>query len=170
MASNRAIEFASGRAPSRRRSIAGDDVSILPSTASHLVELARNLRREDREVIALVGQPQDVVRFNYQASFLSRTALLDGEVAAIWGLAAVAPQVANLWLLTTPLIEHVSFPALVRLARREVDQMLRHRRRIIGIVATSHREAILLLEVLGFTIGSPTMINGAWFRHYWQER
>jgi hypothetical protein len=91
MANDRPIQLFDGRTLNTPIAISDDRVVILPSTVGHADELARNLRRADREVISLTDHPNAIVRSNYKASFLRRTALVDGNVAAMWGLAAVAP-------------------------------------------------------------------------------
>src|SRR5208282_4270582 len=71
---------------------------IVPAQIEHVYELARTMREADREEIAGSGNnPKAALWRGYRNSIICEAAIIDSEVAAIWGLSlAWTPGVSPL--------------------------------------------------------------------------
>ncbi len=129
-------------------------LTIVTTEPKHIRELAGNLRVQDREEIAAFGMtPHKALWRSYRQAMMSRTALVDGEVAAVWGVSGCAfGKMGRVWLLTGPASERVK-TAFVREGRAEVLEMLAVWSQLVGYVDARYHRAIRLLEVLGFIVG-----------------
>lgn len=129
---------------------------ILPCRLSHLAELARTMRAEDRAEIEGAGfHPKHIMFTLWKESAYRRAALVDGEVAACWGDAAgtLEPE-AIMWLTTAPVIERVPF-AFAREARREIQRLFETRLLLHADVAADYDRSLRFWAMLGFKIGEP---------------
>jgi len=147
---------------------------IRPAEICDLYKLARNLRDGDRlEVTSLGLHPAKAIRASFRHAVFRTTALIDGEVAAMWGLGSVSmlSDVGHPWLMTTPAVEKVPV-SFLKVGQREVTKMLRSRRRLEGNVAADYRMACRFLEALGFELGEPEEFGPlkAKFRKFAMER
>lgn len=143
------VEFA-------RRVLAPRRYQIVPSTFAHVVALGDRLRTQDAEEIAAFGvTPRRALWKNIRNGSHCRTAFVDGDIAAMWGLAGVLlSDVGIPWLLTTPAVERVP-RAFVYEARRELAEMRRLKPKLMNWVPASYKEACRLIEILGFTLDPP---------------
>lgn len=144
---------------------------IREATIADVYALARTLRERDRAECACYGvTPAAGLRASFRAATIRRCAVIEGEIAAMWGAAGVAlGYSAHAWLMTAPVIEKLPV-AFIREARREVALMLQTHQRLEGEVAVDYPQAIRLLEVLGFTIGGEFKMPGGRFRSFCLER
>lgn len=149
-------------------------IMITEATPRHVRLLGHRLRLADaREMTCLGLIPHRVLWHSYRLALLRKTALVDGDVAAMWGVAgSPLGLVGRPWLLTAPEAELVSSHAFVRIYRREVRQMLDLFPVLVGQVDATYREAVRLLDLSGFTVGPTTPFgpHGAMFRTYRMER
>lgn len=149
------------------------EVIVRPSEISDVYRLAADLRAGDAaEITGLDLDPVAVIRGSYRSAIWRRTAVVDGRIAAMWGLGgALLDDEGAPWLLTTPAAERVPV-TFVRLARANVAEMLRDRRRLSNVVASSYRQACRLLEVLGFTLDAPRPMGprGLLYQRFWMAR
>ncbi len=148
-------------------------IVIRPAAIADCDAVAARLHPDDAaEVAAVVDDPRQAVRRAFRASLVPpKVALVDGQVAAVWGLRGhMFPNVGEPWLLTTPAIERIALH-FMRVARREIATMLAIKPRLENYVAANHAKAIRLLEGLGFRLDRPTPIGPrrALFRRYWIE-
>lgn len=145
-------------------------ILIVPSGIADVYRLAGNLRANDRlEITGLDLDPAAVIRSSFRSAILRRTAFVDGEIAAMWGLGGVMLSDEGVpWLMTTPAIERIPV-SFVRLARREVAEMLELRSQLSNVVLASYRSACRFLEVLGFNLDEPVQLgpHGVPFRKFW---
>jgi hypothetical protein len=134
--------------------------------------LARNLRDGDRLEVASLGfTPIQGLRRTFYSALYRRTALIDGEIAAMWGLSGTAfGHTGHPWLMTAPLIERLPV-SFLREARREIGRMARTHRCLEGWVAAQYTMACRFLEALGFTLGAVEEIGPrkAKFRRFGME-
>jgi len=146
---------------------------IRPADITDVYALARNLREDDRiEVTAMGSTPITALRTSYRNAIFRRTAFVNGEIAAMWGLGgSMLGAVGYPWLLTAPPIEKAPV-AFLRGARREVVLMLRHKSRLENHVLAKYTRACRFLEALGFTLSDPEPygLNGAMCRKFTMER
>lgn len=145
-------------------------IRIAPSEIGDVYRLAAHLRENDRlEITGLDLDPTSVIRSSFRSAVLRRTAFVDGEIAAMWGLGGVmlsddgAP-----WLMTAPAIERIPV-SFVRLARVEVSEMLAMRSHLSNVVMASYRSACRFLDVLGFHLDEPVPLgpHNVPFRKFW---
>lgn len=147
------------------------NITIVPTVPAHLRELATNLRPEDYSEIIALGSPERTLWKSYKGSILRKTALIDGKVAACWGVGgAILGSVGQPWLLTSPEVKKVSPLKFVRIYQIEVLDMLRVFPKLANYCASEYTSAIRLLDIVGFKLGEPEMIQGTLMRKFEKER
>lgn len=147
-------------------------LKIVDATPRHMRELQRHMREADRaEVIGMSGDLDQAMRVTWNESMMTKAAILDGKVAAVWGVGGTAlGGVGRPWMLTTPAFERLKFKA-VRTAYSEVSKWLAIFPRLENHVDAAYRGACRFLEVLGFRLGEPTRLpSGMMVRMFWMER
>ena len=146
---------------------------IVPSDIGDVYRIAARMRDGDRlEATSLGADPTALLRTSYRHAILRRTAFVDGEIAAIWGLGGVLlSDEGTPWLVTTPAVERVPV-TFVRTAREQVAEMLSLRSYLSNVVQASYTGACRLLEILGFTLeaAQPIGPHGVPFRKFWMAR
>lgn len=146
---------------------------IRESAPCDLYRLVQNLRPEDELEVTSLGQdPRKALRACYRNGAIRRTAEIDGEIAAMWGLCgAFLCDTGEPYLLTAKSIERMPV-AFVREARAQVSDMLALRSRLVGYVDAKYQRACRFLGVLGFDLGEPqpTGVNRAMFRKFELDR
>lgn len=144
-------------------------LAIVTTEPKHIRELAGNLRDQDREEIIAFGMtPHKALWRSYRQAMMSRTALVDDAVAAVWGVSGCPfGKVGRIWLLTSPASERVK-TAFVREGKAEITDMLAIYDELRGYVDARYYRAIRLLDVLGFAISGafPFGPLGAPFRQF----
>ncbi|MCR4296521.1 MAG: hypothetical protein NUW21_13380 [Elusimicrobia bacterium] len=137
-------------------------VEILPATLDHALDLAPRLRAEDAaEVLASSGRsPFEALAFAVAYSDEASALLFDGEVACLYGVAAIresflGPPVAwSIWLLGSDALRRHR-RTFVRLSR-EVVAILRARYAVLfNFVDARYVAALRWAEWLGFEVGEP---------------
>lgn len=148
-------------------------VRIVPSRIEDVYALSDNLRDADRlEITGLDLDPRSVIRASFRNAIMRRTAFVDGEIAAMWGLGGVMLSDEGApWLMTSSVVERVPV-AFVRIARAQVAEMLSRRGHLANVVQASYTGACRLLDVLGFTLdeAAPLGPHGVPFRKFWMKR
>lgn len=145
-------------------------ISIVPSTASHVRELAEQLRPKDRREIEIYGFPTNKALWrSFKGSFMRHTAFIDGKIAAMWGVAgAPMGQVGQPFLMTTNAVYEVSPLKFARVYQHEVLRMLNVFPVLMNYVDAQYEEAIRLLDIVGFELGEPEPLgpNQGLFRKF----
>lgn len=133
-----------------------DRVQIIPAEISHVYALAATLRAGDASEIEATGFGcRDGLRAIYRGALLRRTALVDGEVAAMFGLTGDAlSDSGEPWLLTSAAVERVPC-AFLRIGRQQVATMLQMKPVLHNYVMASYTRACRFVILLGFTLGEP---------------
>jgi hypothetical protein len=146
---------------------------ILPSKIEDVYRMAGRLRSDDEAEITSFGlNPREALRTSFRHAILRRTAFVDGEIAAMWGLGgAMLSDSGNPWLMTTPVVERVPV-TFFKVGRAQLAEMLAQRAFLFNFVQASYRRACRFLEVLGFVLDSaaPMGPNNVPFRRFWMER
>ena len=129
---------------------------IVDSERAHALLLRKALRTGDRAEIDAAGiTDARAVWRSFSASILCRTAFVDGEIAAMWGLGGtLMAERGSPWLLTTPAVEKVPF-AMVREAKKHAHEMLTVRPYLANYVHARYTRAVRLLRLIGFTVSEP---------------
>jgi hypothetical protein len=140
----------------------GRGYAIVPASVEHLHALASHLRAQDEaEILGLGVSVKKALWRAYRNSVLCKAALVDGEVAAVWGLCLGLRPGVNLlsdtgvpWLHTSYALERMPI-AFIKEARREVAAMRAVRPRLENHVLTSYASAIRFIKMMGFTVDPP---------------
>lgn len=145
-------------------------IEIVPSVAAHVQEAGQRLREADnREVMALGLTPHKALWHSYRSSVLRRTLLVNGEVAAMWGVSGVLFSMkGQIWLLTTPVTETISALTFARMYRNEVREALKSFPTLENWVDSSYHSAVRLLQLAGAKLDDPAPFgpHGALFQHF----
>jgi hypothetical protein len=147
-------------------------IELHEATAAHVRALLPRLRDDDRnEIHAARVTCKAALWRSWKGSHLRTAALVDGEIAAIWGCGGtLLGDVGRPWLLTAPACERVPL-AFVKIGRDEARRMLAVHERLEGCVAVWHFRAIRTLVLMGFRLGGEVVLpNGSRFLGFTMER
>lgn len=138
---------------------------IVPCRLSHLREIVRTMRADDRAEFEMAGlNPKHRLYALHRMTMQPKTALVDGEVAAVWGDAAsILASEGLMWMITAPCIERVPL-AFFREARREIARISEYRQSLRSCIGGPYSRAIRFFTMLGFTIEPPVIIGGNEYR------
>lgn len=143
------------------------EIAIVPARPGHIGEIARRMRRADREeVFAASGRsPISALSFSYRHSSLTWTALFDGRPEVMWGVGDIniLIGIGAPWLLGTDAVEE-NFRAFLRISRDWPAQLLSRYRLLRNVVDARNTVSLRWLEWLGFRLFEPVEINGHPFR------
>lgn len=149
------------------------NIEILPTTHQHVLELRDTLREGDAFEICKFGLPiRKALYRSFRNAIFSRTATVDGKVAATWGLSGVIlGNVGHPWLLTGTECDRVNPITFARIYKREVQEMLTKFDVLENWVDSTYIKSVRLLQLIGFTLDDPMPIKGlksqALFRKFW---
>ena len=144
-------------------------IDVVTTEIGHLQPFAARVRADDAAEAAAIGF--DVRRAlwrSWRNSVICHTCFVDGEPAAIFGLAgALLDDTGMPWLATTPAIERIKV-SFVRYGRAEVALMLQIRPRLVNYVDARYDRAQRFLSALGFALHPPEPYgpNGELFRRF----
>jgi hypothetical protein len=147
-------------------------IELAPATAEHVRALLPRLRADDVSEIQAAGLTcKRALWRSWKGSHLRTAALVDGEIAAIWGCGGtLLGGVGRPWLLTAPACERVPL-AFVQIGRDEARRMLAVHERLEGCVAAWHFRAIRTLALMGFRLGGEVVLpNDGRFLRFTMER
>lgn len=143
-------------------------VVIVPTTAAHIRELSRTIRAKDKAEIENYGftHTKGLWR-SFKQGMFNRTALIDGKVAACWGVVGTyLGSTAQPYLLTSDEVYKISSLKFARIYQREVYEMLSMFPYLVNWVDASYEQAVRLLSIVGFDIGEPEKMGGGMFRKF----
>lgn len=151
--------------PTQARRI-GERVLVCDTAAHHVGELSSELRVKDRmEILGLGFGVKKALWRAYKSSVFCRTAFVDGEIAAMWGLClnwrpglSLLGNLGVPWLHTSVKVEEMPV-AFVKAAKREVAAMKALRPQLENFVLADYAEAVKLLKILGFSIDDPAPVG-----------
>ena len=142
---------------------------IIPTEPRHISLLADNLRTEDAMEVQAAGvAPRKALWRSYRQATFARTAFIDDEIGAIWGVGGCAlGGIGRPWLLTAPPVEHAKL-AFVREGRYAVGEMLITFNELRGFVDGRYARALRFLSALGFELSEefPFGPHNVPFRRY----
>ena len=128
----------------------------------HVTELARTMRQADRDEIAACGVPDPVeaLQVSLYRSTWAYCALIDGEVAAIFGIAPWGSLVGETgvpWLLgSNVILKHRK--VFMRMAPHYIELMRRVHPKLLNIVDSRNTLAVRWLRRAGFTVHPPSHV------------
>lgn len=130
------------------------DIRIVDGTEAMGEELARFLRGADAmEGSRCHADEKMAVRYSVHHSLMCRAALVDGDVAAMWGVGGVALGLVGMpWLLTTPVVEQIAVSRFIKIYREQVADMLKLFPVLENYVDAEYAKAIRVLRLCGFIV------------------
>jgi hypothetical protein len=137
--------------------VAAHRVQVVEATVAHAEQLAPRMRSADTlEVQSSAGMtPLAALLASLRASVYSRALLIDGEPAALWGVAPAAgddQDIGVVWLLTGDLADRHPLALMVH-CRAELQRMLEVRPVLTNAVDERYPGAVRWLRWLGFEVG-----------------
>lgn len=144
------------------------EVIIVPTIPAHITELCGTLRDMDRLEIEQYGMSgEDGLWLSYKAGLMNQTAIIDGEVAAVWGVAGeYLGDIGQPWLMTSSAIKKISPLRFAKYYQREVFKMLEFFDILENYVLAEYEGAVRLLSIIGFTIGEPEPFGTGMYRKF----
>ena len=152
-------------------------IVIEPTTSEHLDELALNMRESDLQEITCISNRgvRATLALSAELSSWVSTCLVDGAVAAVWGVAprwAENPRddFAVPWMLGTPLT-NAHPKTLVSESKRQLRLMLNDYDHLQQWVDIRNTASVRWLKHLGFTFGEakPYGMAGELFYPFWYK-
>lgn len=149
-------------------------VEVVPATLSHIQQLGLCMNTEDREEAEALGLKSNRALWrSWKMSIIRKTGLVDGEVAAIWGVIGSFIGYTGLaWFVTGPRARDISPLSFALLYRREMRKMLEVFPRLENrTVDASYEQAVKMLKLAGFSQGTPTQsgLDGRMYYLYYKE-
>lgn len=141
-------------------------IEVVPSTTDHVRELTDNMRQSDRDELIRLGlEPSDGLFFSYEFSVVRKTALIDGKVAAMWGVFGTPTGITGQpYLLTSPLVETISPFKFAKIYKNEVEQMKKLFPVLQNYVDASYTGAVRMLKIAGFILEEATLNDNAFYK------
>lgn len=133
---------------------------VIEARAYHVGRLVRRLRPEHRRNMEAIGlEPHRVLRDAFLNSAYCRAALIDGELAAIWGVTGSAlSSTGVIWVAFTEAA--TKYPIIImRETRRQLAAMAATRRVLESGVIVGDIAAWRFAQRLGFFLKHPTGTN-----------
>ncbi len=136
-------------------------MEIVPATLEHVHALGHNMNAEDVEELKALGmKPHRALWRSWKMSMVRKALIVDGEVAAIWGVVGGILGVSgSVWLLTGPKIRQMSPIRVARIYRNEVKELLDTYQVIENLVDSRYIGAIRLLKIAGFSFDDPVPLG-----------
>lgn len=143
-------------------------IEIIPSVFSHAYDLSLTLREKDKQEIEAFGMNPRRTLFNcFRKSCYRKTGLINGNVAAMWGVFGTPlSSDGQPWLLTGTLVETISPLRFAKIYRKEVHLMSQMFPVLENYVDSNYEEAIKMLKLASFEVTDPVEINGNLFYKY----
>lgn len=128
-----------------------NNIQMVTATPEHLTELANNMRATDLQEIGCLSSREPRLTLQMSADMSSRveTCLIDGAVAAVWGIAPWESYGVP-WMLGTPLInDHPK--TLIEESKHQLQLMLSEYDHLRQWVDVRNEASVRWLKRLGFT-------------------
>lgn len=129
------------------------DYTIIEAKAFHCGAMCRKLRAGHKQAIALIGMDSHrELRALFDASSFRRSAVMDGNLVAMWGVAGQKLSTFGfVWLLCAEsLLKHPL--TLIKGARQQLDEIMLVKRELTTTVLGTDEAAIRFAVFLGFHV------------------
>jgi hypothetical protein len=143
------------------------EVRFVEGQPHHCGQMARALRHEYRDIFAAIGlNAHRELRAEFDRSYFRRTALVDGRVAAMWGVSGTKlSSTGYAWLaLSQEATKHRV--EIVRRTRRELDDIMQSKVVIQARILPGDETARRFARFLGFRPAGEGMIE---YRREWPQ-
>jgi hypothetical protein len=139
----------------------GDVAEIVDADKTHIKPLADAMRDADRkECIALGYRAFRAINLSMKGSLYARTALVNGNVAAMYGVTGTLMSTGNPWVLTTDLVKTAPH-VFLRETIKQVDEMLDYYVTLRAFIHNDYEAAIKFFNYVGFEISDEPVRQGA---------
>lgn len=147
-------------------------INIVPSVKEHGHYILKTLRPEDRKEIEDAGNtPERAISLTLRCAIYSKTALVDGNPAAIWGIAGnVLSDTGVPFLLTGTEVYKVSPLVFSRIYLRELSEMQKYFPRLENYVDSTYTGAVKMLKIAGFSLDEPFNAGSGSYQKFHMER
>jgi len=135
-------------------------VIVKVSVLDDVEKLSKTMRDKDRkEAEALGMSAEKALYLTFKHGLLRRTAFIDGEVVAMWGVTGTPfSLVGRPYLITGTSSKKISSLEFCRIYKKEVEVMNHLFPILENYVDANYKEAVRLLRMTGFDL-SPEKIN-----------
>lgn len=149
-------------------SVMKNNVEVVQSTPEHLVELTKRIRHKDaQESLKLGFEPLVAITQCFKYAVLRKTVLINGEVAAVFGVTgSFFAEQNTLYLITSEVVNQVSPLTFVKIYLQELEKMISTFNKLVCYVDVDYKEAVRLLELVGFEREQTLNLNGHEFYLY----
>lgn len=132
----------------------GPQIEIIDTIPSHIRSMVECMKEQLKTTAFMLGiSPQKALWKSYKQSIFSKTAFINGEIAAIWGCAGdVVGEKGIPWLICSPAVEDYPFRVMF-VFRQELNNMLRMFSILEDFVDESDEKVKRMLKITGFIIG-----------------
>lgn len=129
---------------------------IVDAERWHVGMLDKKLRAEDvAEAISLGLKTKSALWKSFRSSVLRKTAFVDGEIAAMWGMGGnLLSDEGRPWLATAAPVEKVPI-AYVKIGKMAVSEMLSLRSNLRNVVPVNYPKAVRFVRMIGFSLSEP---------------
>lgn len=143
-------------------------IEIVQSKPEHLIALSDNIRQKDRiESLRLGVEPLKALTQCFKYAIVRKTILIDGKVAAVFGVTGnLFANQNTLYLATSNTVKQVSSLTFVRTYIQELDKLKAAFEKLVCYVDAEYYEAIKLLELVGFEREQTLTLNDNEFYLY----
>lgn len=145
---------------------------FLPVSPDHIALMMEKIRGVDLGAFERAGiNPHQTITDALSSSTDTCTAMLDDELACIWGIIPIhiIPAVGFLWMMTTPKIEDQTF-VFLRHSQLAIDALMKKYDRLETLVDTSMERSIKYIEWLKFKPLATNFHNQKSFTLFARER
>ena len=136
---------------------------IVEARLHHCGQMARLMRREQREAIARAGyDPHHELRSRFDSSSVCRALLIDGRLAALGGIVGtlLSPH-GSVWVVLAEWASRAHPLTLARIAARQLDRIMQTYTEVASVLVGEDEPAHRLAVSLGFSVGAPILIGNA---------
>lgn len=136
-------------------------VEIRDSTLDDVSLLGATMREADRkEAIALGLDPLEGLYYAYTHSVYRKTALVDGKIAAMWGIGGdLFGDVGRPYFVTGEGVYKISSLHFSKIYTKEVKSMKQFFPYLENYVDASYEGAVRMLKIAGFELTGPIQLG-----------
>lgn len=125
------------------------------------------MRAADRHEVEQLGySPLRGLWMSHKGGLVNKTALVNGKVAAMWGLQKVSDSEGMPWFLTGQALEEAPPLFFVKTYKKEVQSMLKLLPKLVNYVLADYDSSIRILRMAGFSIGKPEPYGSGIFKRF----
>ena len=144
-----------------------NEINIVDSWDGHVKDLLKTLRPADKLEAERLGlDPDKAVYQSYHSALYRKTGLVDGEVAAMWGVSGTPLSlIGHPYLITGSLVETISPRRFITIYKEEVQRMKQLFPVLENYVDADYKSAVRVLKISGFKLEGPLVLNNNFYKY-----